>query len=63
MAGKSKLDEATKRRLRAGRLLLAGKTPAEVARAVGAPRQTVYRWRDLLNAEGIDALRDVSKGG
>ena len=32
MAGKSKLDAATKRRLRAGRLLLAGKTPPEAAR-------------------------------
>ena len=63
MAGKSELDAATKRRVRAGRLLLAGKTPPEVARAVGAPRQTVYRWRDVLNANGIDALRDMSKGG
>jgi len=63
MAGKSKLDDAAKRRVRAGRLLLAGKTPPEVARAVGAPRQTVYRWRDVLNAHGFDALRDMSKGG
>ena len=63
MAGKGKLDAATRRRVRAGRLLLAGKTPPEVARAVGAPRQTVYRWRDVLNADGIDALRDMSKGG
>ena len=60
MVGKSKLDAATKRRVRAGRLLLAGKTPAEVARSVGAPRQTVYRWREVLNAEGIEALREVS---
>ena len=63
MVGRSKLDAATKRRVRAGRLLLAGKTPPEVARVVGAPRQTVYRWRDVLDAEGIDALRDMSKGG
>jgi transposase len=63
MPGKSKLDAATKRRVRAGRLLLAGKTPPEVARVVGAPRQTVYRWRDVLNAGGMDALRDMSKGG
>ena len=63
MAGKSNLDEAAKRRVRAGRLLLAGKSPPEVARSVGAPRQTVYRWRDVLNADGIDALRDMSKGG
>ena len=63
MVGKSKPDAATKRRVRAGHLLLAGKTLPDVARAVGAPRQTVYRWRDVLNAEGIDALRDMSKGG
>lgn len=63
MAGRNKLDEATKRRLRAGRLLLAGKTPPEVARAVKAPRQSVYRWREVLNVGGIDALRDMSKGG
>ena len=63
MKAKSKLDEAIKRRVRAGRLLLAGKSPAEVARAVGAPRQTVYRWRGVLEAGGIGALRDMSKGG
>ena len=58
-----KLDEAVKRRIRAGRLLQAGKAPPEVARIVDAPRQTVYRWRDVLNVGGIDALRDMSKGG
>jgi|SRR6516225_3669493 len=60
---KSKLDEAVKRRVRAGRLLLTGKSPPEVARLVGAPRQTVYRWQGVLDAGGIDALRDMSKGG
>jgi transposase len=60
---KSGLDKAVKRRVRAGRLLLAGKSPAEVARLVGAPRQTVYRWRDVLEDGGIDALRDMSQGG
>lgn len=58
-----KLDQVVKRRIRAGRLLLAGKTPPEVARIVGAPRQTVYRWSDVLKVGGIDALRDMSKGG
>jgi transposase len=63
MKAKNKLDEAIKRRVRAGRLLLAGKSPPEVARTVGAPRQTVYRWRDVLEAGGIGALREMSKGG
>jgi transposase len=63
MRGKSKLDEAAKRRVRAGRLLLAGKSPPEVARTVRAPRQTVYRWRAVLEAGGMDALREMSKGG
>jgi transposase len=57
------MDEAAKRRVRAARLLLRGKPPAEVAVTVGAPRQTVYRWLDLLNKSGIDALREMSKGG
>jgi transposase len=63
MNTKNKSDEAAKRRVRAARLLQAGHKPAEVAKIVGAPRQTVYRWRDVLQAEGIDALRDMSKGG
>lgn len=57
------MDEAAKRRVRAGRLLMQGKPPAEVAAAVGAPRQTVYRWLDVLSAEGLDGLRIMSKGG
>lgn len=58
-----KMDGAAKRRVRAGRLLLKGKKPAEVARAVGAPRQTVYRWLGVLQEKGIDGLREMSKGG
>ena len=57
------MDEAARRRVRAGRLLMQGKPPAEVAAAVGAPRQTVYRWLDVLSAEGLDGLRVMSKGG
>jgi transposase len=44
-------------------LLLKGKKPAEVARAVGAPRQTVYRWLGVLQEKGIDGLREMRKGG
>ena len=63
MKAKKKTDESAKRRVRAARLLQAGHKPAEVAAMVGAPRQTVYRWRDVLQSQGIDALRDMSKGG
>mgnify|MGYP001188630711 CR=1 FL=1 len=58
-----KMDEAAKRRVRAGRLLLKDKPPAEVAKLVGAPRQTVYRWLAVLREQGIDGPRDMSKGG
>lgn len=57
------MDAASKRRVRAGRLLMKGKPPSEVARIVGAPRQTVYRWLSVLQEQGIDGLRVMSKGG
>ena len=63
MKTKSKLETAAKRRVRAARLLQAGHAPAQVAAMVGAPRQTVYRWRAVLESQGLDALRDMSKGG
>lgn len=49
-------------RVRAARPLLRGEAPAQVALKVGAPRQTVYRWLDVLKADGIDALRVTNKG-
>lgn len=60
---KNKGDEGAKRRVRAAELLQEGKKPAEVATLVSAPRQTVYRWLGVLQEDGIDALRDMSKGG
>jgi transposase len=60
---KNKIDEGATRRVRAARLLQEGRKPAEVAALVGAPRQTVYRWQDVLRSDGVDALRDMSKGG
>ena len=36
----AKMDDATRNRVLAGRLMLAGKTPAEAAKAVGVARQT-----------------------
>lgn len=58
-----RLSDAAKRRVRAGRMLLAGKRPAEVALAVGVARQTVYTWKALLDEGGIDALRAVPERG
>jgi len=57
------LSEATRKRVKAGRLLLAGKGCAEVALAVGVARQTLYTWKRLLDEGGIDALRGVPERG
>lgn len=58
-----KMDEATRKRVRAGRMLLAGKRCAEVAQSVGVARQTVYTWKALLDEGGIEALRCVGGRG
>ena len=49
--------ETVRRRLRAGRMLLAGKTPAQAAQAVGVARQTAHTWKAMLDEGSIDALR------
>jgi transposase len=46
----------------AGRLMLAGKSPAEAAKAVGVARQTAYTWKARLDAGGIDTLRAMAPG-
>ena len=58
----ARMDEATRKRVRAGRLMLAGKTPAEAAKAVGVARQTAYTWKARLDEGGIDALRAMATG-
>ncbi len=58
----ARMDEATRKRVRAGRLMLAGKTPAEAAKAVGVARQTAYTWKARLDEGGIDALRGMATG-
>lgn len=60
---KKRLDEGIKKRVLAGRLLLNGKKPAEVALAVGVARQTVYTWKALLDEGGVDALRSAPSRG
>ena len=44
-------------------MLLAGKTPAEAALAVGVARQTAYTWKAVLEEGGIDALRAMPTRG
>lgn len=58
-----RMDESVRRRLRAGRLMLGGKTPAQAAQAVGVARQTAYTWKAMLNEDGIDALRAMPPPG
>ena len=57
------LSEAAKKRVKAGRMLLAGKGCTEVALAVDVARQTVYTCKRLLNEGGIDALGEVPERG
>lgn len=58
-----KLDDVTKRRVRAGRMLQRGVAPAEVAQRVGVARQTVYTWKRVLDEGGVDALRQSRRTG
>lgn len=51
-----------RKRVRAGRLMLAGKTPAQAASAVGVARQTAYTWKARLDEGGIDVLRSMATG-
>jgi transposase len=60
---RKRMDDAVKRRVRAGRMLMSGKKPAEVAKAVGVARQTVYTWVRILEEGGIDGLREINIGG
>ena len=55
----AKMDDATRMRVLAGRLMLAGKTPAEAAKAVGVARQTAYTWKARLDegGSGVDPSR------
>ena len=52
---KKRVEEAVRRRIRGGRMLLSGKNPREVADAVGVSRQTAYSWRAIVEQQGLDA--------
>ena len=51
------------RRLRAAQLLREGVPQAEVARQVGAHRQSVSRWEALLKRGGLRALKKAEHAG
>jgi transposase len=62
----AKLSEAQRKRVKAARLLKAGKPAAQVALEVGVARQTVYTWKRVLDESGVDGLRamvDVGRPG
>lgn len=44
-------------------MLLAGKTPAQAAQAVGVARQSAYTWKAVLDEGGMDALRAMPTRG
>lgn len=60
---KKRLNEASRKRVCAARLLKKGKKPVEVAHAVGVARQSVYIWKSVLESDGIDALRAMPAPG
>jgi transposase len=51
------------RRLRAARLLKKGIHQSEVARQVGAHRQSVSRWAQQLEVTGLSGLRKAERAG
>ena len=59
----AKLTEAQRKRVKAARLLQAGKPAAQVALAVGVARQTIYTWKRVLDEKGVDGLRAMVNVG
>ena len=60
---KRNFEALEKRRLQAARLLKRGIHEAEVARRVGAHRQSVNRWAKQLEESGIAGLKKAGRAG
>jgi transposase len=60
---KRNFEALEKRRMKAARLLGKGIHEAEVARRVGAHRQSVNRWAKQLEESGIAGLKKASRAG
>jgi len=63
MDNEQRLVELEQRRRRSARLLRAGVAQAEVARQVQVSRQSVMRWADTLERQGIKGLGRASRFG
>ncbi len=62
-AGKRDFSALERRRLKAARLLQRGLRPAEVGRRLGVHRQSVGRWQQQLQQEGIAGLKKAGRAG
>jgi transposase len=62
-AGIRDFSALERRRLRAARLLQRALRPAEVARRLGVHRQSVGRWRQQLEREGLTGLKKAARAG
>jgi transposase len=62
-AGKRDFSALERRRLKAARLLKRGLRPAEVARRLGVHRQSVGRWQQHLDREGLAGLKKAGRAG
>ena len=60
---KRNFEALEKRRMKAARLLEKGIHEAEVARRVGAHRQSVNRWAKQLEESGIAGLKKAGRAG
>lgn len=60
---KRNFDALEKRRMQAAKLLMQGVHEAEVARRVGAHRQSVNRWSRQLAVSGPEGLKKVGRAG
>ena len=62
-AGKRDFSALERRRLQAARLLKRGLRPAEIARRLGVHRQSVGRWQQQLEREGLAGLKKAGRAG
>lgn len=62
-AAKRDFSTLERRRLKAARWLKRGVRPAEVARRLGVHRQSVGRWRQRLEREGLAGLKKAGRAG